>query len=161
MIVINEFEFFEEGGMVCALPFGREGGTAGEDLDDAVCMAADWLFETMKQEAIEGVVTADAEFGHKPEHGGIVIAVAVDFELSRVDAVSAAEAARILGVSPARVTQMCESGQLASWKDGSRRMVLRESVDTRLADKPRAGRPRTSTKQAPKNMGCAARTGIR
>lgn len=142
MIVINEFEFFKENGMVCAVPFEREGATSGSNLNDAVAMAADWLYETVKQESIDGKHPKSSSFDHKPKHGGIVIAVAIDFDLSRVDAVTAADAARILGVSPARVAQMCKSNQLTSWKDGSKRMVLRESVNARLADNPRAGRPK-------------------
>lgn len=142
MIVINEFEFFKENGMVCAIPFGRGGGTCGDNLNDAVAMAANWLYETVKQESIEGKHPKSSSFDHKPKHGGIIIAVAIDFDLSRVDAVTAADAARILNISPARVAQMCESGQLTSWKDGSKRMILRESVNARLLDNPGAGRPK-------------------
>lgn len=142
MLVINEFEFFEDEGMVCAFPFDREGATCGTDFDDAVSMAADWLYETAKYEAINNVAPSKVSFGHEPRHGGRVMAVAVDFDLSRVDAVTAADAARILGVSTARVAQMCESGKLTSWKDGSKRLILRDSVNARLADAPKAGRPR-------------------
>lgn len=142
MLVINEFEFFEDEGMVCAFPFDREGATCGSDFDDAVAMAADWLYETVKYEAIDGDEPPKVTLGHEPRHGGRVMAVAVDFDLNRVDAVSAADAARLLGVSTARVAQMCERGQLTSWKDGSRRLILQESVNARLAEAPKAGRPK-------------------
>ena len=142
MLVINEFEFFEDDGMICALPFDREGATCGIDFDDAVTMAADWLYETAKYEAIDGITPVKATFGHEPRHGGRVMAIAVDFDLSRVDAVTAADAARMLGVSTARVSQMCDKGILTSWKDGSKRLILRESVEARLESNPQAGRPR-------------------
>lgn len=145
MLVINEFEFFEDEGMICAFPFDREGATCGIDFDDAVAMAADWLYETVKYEAIDGIVPPKVSLGHEPQHGGRVMAVAVNFELDRVDAVTAADAARILGVSTARIAQMCESGQLTSWKDGSKRLVLRDSVNARLVEAPKAGRPRKIT----------------
>ena len=48
----------------------------------------------------------------------------------------------MLGVSSARVAQMCESGKLTSWKDGTRRMVMRSSIEARLEEQPKAGRPR-------------------
>ena len=53
-------------------------------------------------------------------HNGKVIAIAVNASLGNVDAMTAADAARMLGVSTARVAQMCASGKLASWKDGSK-----------------------------------------
>ena len=71
-----------------------------------------------------------------------MVVVSVDCDLSRTDAVTAADAARMLGVSSARVAQMCESGKLTSWKEGSRRMVLRQSIEARLAEKPKPGRPK-------------------
>ena len=128
--------------MVCALPFDRDGGTCGDDMDDAIAMAADWLYETVKYDAIHGRSFTRGRLGHEPEHGGRVMAVAVDFDLSRVDAVTVADAARMLGVSTARVAQMCDAGQLTSWRDGSKRLVLRDSVKARLEEKPSAGRPR-------------------
>lgn len=142
MLVINEFEFFENEGMVCAFPFDREGATCGKDLDDAVAMAADWLYETVKYETIDGINQPEATFGHKPQHGGQVMIIAVDFDLNKVDAVTAADAARMLGVSSARIAQMCNKGLLTSWKEGSKRLILRDSVEARLESMPKAGRPR-------------------
>lgn len=142
MLYINEFEFFEDEGMVCAFPFDREGATCGDTFDDAVAMAADWLYETVKYEVIDGDPQPKVSLGHEPQHGGRVMAVAVDFDINRVDAVTAADAARILGVSTARIAQMCESGKLTSWKDGSKRLILRDSVNARLKDAPKAGRPK-------------------
>lgn len=55
---------------------------------------------------------------------------------------TAAEAARALGVSSARVAQLINSGLLDSWKDGTKRMVSKASVDARIEYAPRSGRPR-------------------
>ena len=52
---------------------------------------------------------------------------------------TAADAARELGVSRARVAQLCQSGKLESWRDGSKRMVSRSSVESRLEDMARCG----------------------
>lgn len=142
MIYINEFEFFEDEGVICALPFGREGGTCGADLDEAVRMATDWLYETIKYDLIHGETPQSTGFGHTPLHGGIVIAISVRCNLSDIEAVTAAEAARLLDVSTARIAQMCAKGLLVSWREGRNRKILRESVEARLQSNPQPGRPR-------------------
>lgn len=62
--------------------------------------------------------------------------------LSDVPVVRATEAAEMLGVSTARVAQLCRDGSLNSWRGGSTRMVSRDSIKCRLVAKPGAGRPR-------------------
>ena len=148
MIYVNEFEFYEEDGYTLAVPFGLEGATFGDGLEDAVLSASDWLYETVSNMLVRGVDVSVGSFGNAPQHGGTVIAVSVNCDLSRVDAVTAAEAARMLGVSSARISQMCEAGTLTSWRDGTRRMIVRDSVNARLEDRPRAGRPRKTALQA-------------
>lgn len=142
MIYIREFEFYESEGCMLACPCDMEGGTFGDDLHDAAQSAADWLKETVNDDLAHSRQTPGGKLGHEPEHGGRIVAIAVDCDLNRIDAVTAADAARILGVSTARVAQMCESGRLTSWKQGSKRMVARSSVEARLAENPKAGRPR-------------------
>ena len=145
MIYIREFEFYESDGCMLACPCDMEGGTFGDSLEDAVQSAADWLRETITDSLVRDEAASGGKLGHAPRFGGRVIAVAVDCDLSRVDAVTAADAARMLGVSTARIAQMCESGRLTSWKQGTRRMVMRSSVEARMAEKPKAGRPRKAT----------------
>ena len=145
MIYIREFEFYESDGCMLACPCDMEGGTFGDSLEDAVQSAADWLRETITDSLVRDEAASGGKLGHAPRFGGRVIAVAVDCDLSRVDAVTAADAARMLGVSTARIAQMCESGRLTSWKQGTRRMVMRSSVEARMAEAPKAGRPRKAT----------------
>ena len=142
MLYIREFEFYESEGCTLAYPCDMEGGTFGDDLEDAVESASDWLRETVTDDLAHGRIPQGGRLGHEPEHGGRVIAVAVSCDLEHADAVTAADAARMLGISTARVAQMCGSGKLTSWKQGSRRMVMRSSVEARLAERPKAGRPR-------------------
>lgn len=150
MLYLREFEITEPdaNGLCAALPFGLPGATQGEGFDEAMEMAADWLYHTVQYALIDGDDIPEPRFGNEPENGGKVVTVAVDVDLSRADAVTAADAARILGVSTARIAQMCDKGQLTSWKDGAKRMVLRDSVNARLADTPKAGRPRKATAAA-------------
>lgn len=139
---------YEADGYVLAIPFGMEGGTFGDTFEDAVREASDWLRETVMDDLAHGRIPAGAKLGNEPKHGGRMVVVSVDCDLSRADAVSAADAARMLGVSSARVAQMCETGRLTSWKQGSRRMVMRSSMEARMAEEPRAGRPRKQVLQA-------------
>ena len=142
MICINEFELYEHEGAVLAVPFGMEGGTFGSDFAEAVESAADWLMETARASLMRGIEPVSGSLGNSPLHGGKVVVVAVECRLDDVEAITAAEAARALGVSSARIAQMCAAGLLVSWKEGSRRMVALESVKARLAEAPKAGRPK-------------------
>lgn len=146
MFYICEFEFYDDGeGSVAALCLNDWGGaTFGDDLDDAGESAADWLACMVDDCLMNGRELPPAKLGHEPRHGGKVIALAVSRELSDIPAMTAADAARELGVSTARVTQLANAGLLDSWKEGSRRMVSRASVEARLEDAPKAGRPKAS-----------------
>lgn len=77
-----------------------------------------------------------------------VVTLAVSVELSDVPAVTASEAAEMLGVSTARVAQLCRDGSLNSWRIGSARMVSRDSIGCRLIAKLGAGRPHRASAEA-------------
>lgn len=77
-----------------------------------------------------------------------VVTLAVSVELSDVPAVTASEAAEMLGVSTARVAQPCRDGSLNSWRVGSARTVSRDSIVCRLVARPGAGRPRRASAEA-------------
>lgn len=134
MFYVCEFELFDDGeGSVAAAPLnGWDGITFGEDFEAAGESAADWLMCMVDDAMINGRELPPIAFGHEPQHGGKVLAIAVLRELSDIPAMTAADAARALGVSRARVTQLCNAGLLESWQDGTRRMVSRASVDARL-----------------------------
>lgn len=139
MVYVWEFEFFDSDGCVAAFPCSGLGGgaTFGGDLDDAVESAADFLTGMVDEALMGNVELPPMEFGHEPEHGGRIIALAVMRELGDIPAMTAADAARELGVSSARVSQLISAGLLDSWKDGTRRMVARDSVEARKAEFPR------------------------
>ena len=58
------------------------------------------------------------------------------------EVVSAAEAARMLGVSGARVTHLLDAGALQGYRRGRRTYVSRDSVEARMGTEHRAGRPK-------------------
>lgn len=143
MVYVWEFEFVQEDGYVDAIPCGGFGeGTFGDDLDDAVASAADWLSNVVDDHLMGRRDLPPMDFGFEPEHGGRIIAISVSRSLGDIPAMTAADAARELGVSSARVAQLVKSGLLDSWRDGSKRLVSRASVEARLEDAPKAGRPK-------------------
>lgn len=141
-VFICDFELIDRGDRVVVLPVGLAGATEGFDFEDAVRMAADWLRET----AI-GYLVAEDEWPELPlgtdaTRGGRMVTLAVDVSLDQIPAMTAAEAARKLGVSTARIAQLCSAGLLESWKVGGTRMVSVDSVESRLAEDRKVGRPR-------------------
>lgn len=146
-----EFSPVASGGFVvfpCDESMG--GATSGDDFAEAVAYAADWLRMTLEGYLMRGEPVPKAGFGHTPQQpGNRIVVLAVEASLDRIPAVTAAEAARILDVSTARVAQMCATQRLESWKEGSRRMVTLDSVNARLAEHPKAGRPKSDAKRAP------------
>ncbi len=143
MLYVCEFEFFRDDGCVLAVPCNGMGeGTFGDDLEDAVTSAADWLGGVVEDCLLGLGELPPMEFGYEPEHGGRIIAVAVERDLSDVPAMTATRAAEELGVSVARVSQLAKAGLLRGWKDGNRLMVSNDSVEARKRDAPKPGRPR-------------------
>lgn len=134
MVCICEFEFYEaDSGAIIAVPLSFEGeGTFGDDLEDAVESAADWLMCTVDDALMAGRDMPPTRLDNEPRRGGRVIALAVARELGDIPAMTAADAARALGVTPARVSQLIKAGKLESWRDGTKRMVSRASVEARI-----------------------------
>lgn len=142
MFYLCEFELYEEEGMVTASPFGLEGGTCGSDFRDAAEMAADWLKGDADMRLMLGRDLPELPIGNEPSHGGQLLLVGVDASLDNIDALPAHEAAELLGVSRARVSQMMKSQQLFGFRKGRDAFVTRDSLRARMAEKPKSGRPK-------------------
>jgi hypothetical protein len=137
-----EFEIFESDGWFVVYPFDMEGGTQGKTVDGAAMMAADWLRADIEHCLLHDVALPTPTFGNEPREGGSRMIVSVEAGLDLIRKVSASEAARMLGVSPARVTHMIRDRLLEAYRDGHRTYVTTASVEARLADPRKAGRPR-------------------
>jgi hypothetical protein len=137
-----EFEVFRDADWYLALPFDMKGGTQGRDMRDVCLMTADWLRSDIEHRLMHDIEIPVATFGNAPKNGGTIMIVSIEAELETVKKVSASETARMLGVTPARVTHMIRSGLLDAFKDGHRTYVTLDSVNARLASTPKAGRPR-------------------
>ena len=134
---VYEFEVFLDEGRYSVLPFELEcGGTSGATFREACEMAVDWLKTVVEHHAMHDIPFPE------PTYGGRIITVAIDAGLETIPRMTAAEAARALGVSPSRVSHMIRDGLLESFKYGHNTWVTGYSVEARLRERPRPGRPK-------------------
>lgn len=141
MLHVYEFEIIEEAGLFVALPYDFDGGTQGATFADACEMAAEWLQVECEYRAIHDEPFPKQTFGNEPKNGGKVVIVAVNADKDTVRKVNASRAAEILGVTKGRISQMVKANQLEAFRDGGTVWVTLDSIEARLAEKPKAGRP--------------------
>lgn len=139
---VYEFEIVPAEGGYVAIPYDLEGGTQGDSFEDLCLMVADWLKLTIESCELRGAPLPRATFGNAPRHGGTNMVFAVTAGRETIERVSATEAARLLGVTQGRVSQMLGAHVLEGWREGRNTYVTLDSVRARLAERPRAGRPR-------------------
>lgn len=143
MLYVYEFELVKDGKHIAAFPYDFDGGTQGIDLAEVSEMAADWLRSEIEYRLMGNEEIPEATLGHEPEReGGRVVIVAVDVSLDSVKTVSASKAAEMLGVSNGRVSQMLKDQSLAGYRKGRDTFVTIDSITARLAESPKAGRPK-------------------
>lgn len=146
MMHVYEFEVFEDEGMLLAFPYDMDGGTQGESSKEACEMAADWLQMEMEYRDMCGLPFPEATFDNKPQHkDGKTVIVAVNAGKNTIRRMTGSEAAKRLGVSRARVSQMINAGLLDTFELDGRRWVIEDSVNARLAEAPKPGRPKKAT----------------
>lgn len=116
-VFICDFELVDHDndGTYVVYPVGLPGATEGYGLKDAGEIAADWLRETALGYLMTGDEWPDLPLGTDSTRGGRMVTLVADVSLDQVPAMTAAEAARTLGVSTARVAQLCKVGYLESW----------------------------------------------
>lgn len=135
------FEKNELGGYSVWFPDLPECYTDGDDMNDAVTMAA---------EAMELVIESYIDNGHEVPRPSFDIEAPDGARLALVSAdidgtnrlVTSHDAATMLGVSDARVRQLLLSGKLAGCKQGRDNYVYLWSVRERLNAPRASGRPR-------------------
>lgn len=146
---VYEFEFFEteeDAGWILVQPFDFEGATEGQTMDEAAHMACDFLRTWMELWFVRGETPPTPTYGNKPRHpGGRIVLVAADDPAQSIRKMLPVEAARVLGVSAARVNQLIADKKLDSFIDDyGKRWVTAYSVEARVAERPGAGRPATA-----------------
>ena len=143
MAYVYEFEVFQEDGWLMSLPFDDiKGWGQGKDAQELAESVTDLVRINAEMNALDGTPMPTPTFGNKPTHGGNIILVAVDAGLHTIPRMTAAQAARALGVSPSRVSHMIKKGQLTAFKYGHNTWVSKYSVETILSNQRHAGRPK-------------------
>ena len=141
MQYVYEFEIYKGKNGFIVEPFDFEGATQGIDFEDACTSASDWLKMTLEDYIIKEIKPPKAKFDHKAKHNGRILLVEVDVGKETINRVSASEAARMLNVSPARVNQLAKQDKLDTFKEGGTVWVTVDSINQRLTEAPKAGRP--------------------
>ena len=134
----------EEGGYSVEVPDLPGCFTYGDTVEDAAAMAAD-AAKTYVASLLAHGEAVPPPTTHEVEGTALMVFFEVDPSyIVRGETVSAAEAARMLGVSAGRVTHMLGSGILQGYRRGRRTYVTVESIEERLESNPGAGRPRAA-----------------
>ncbi|MDD5806945.1 MAG: hypothetical protein PUD02_06410 [Eggerthellales bacterium] len=111
---------------------------------DCVGAFEEWLTDLVRRYAMEGRPMPRGSIANMPHRKGRVCVGYVDS--SNYDeagsVVRAAEAARMLGVTSCRVSQMIKSHQLEGYREGRKSWVTLASVRKRKATHPGPGRPK-------------------
>jgi len=146
MLYIYEFEVCQSEKYLVAVPFDFEGATQGKDEKEVVEMAADWLRLEIEHRLMNNQEIPEGTFGNSPQIGGHILIVAIEASLDTIDAVQAYKAADMLKVSRGRVSQMISAGLLKGFRKGRDAFITVDSIDARLKDSPKAGRPKQTLK---------------
>lgn len=131
----------ELGGYDVWFPDFEECYTQGDDVEDAIDMAAEAMELVIESYIDSGRELPTPSFDASVPASGMLVAVstAVDTESKLV---SSHDAAKMLDVSDARVRQLIGSGRLASKKQGRDNYVYLWSIRERMNEPRKVGRPR-------------------
>lgn len=132
-----EFEIVMNEDGYLALPYDLGGGTRGKDFDELCRMVVDWLKLTLEDHDMHHKPLPAPTYGNGPRYGGTNMIFAVQAGRETVERVTASTAARMLGVTPGRVTQLMSSYQLEGWREGRNTYVTLASVEARLQERAR------------------------
>lgn len=135
----------DKDGWAVSFPQFPEAVTYGATRAEAISRAADALTLSLVERLEEG--------GDMPaqEPAAEVVAVSVNVtgdDIRASKCMTMDEAARELGVTQGRVSQLAKSGALVAVTIGGRRMVTIASVEARKANPPAAHRPRKAVATA-------------
>lgn len=138
------FEKNELGGYSVWFPDLPECHTDGDDLDDAANMAAEALELVIESYLDNGRELPAPSLEATCPKGARELLVSVEVNVEN-RLVTTREAAKLLGVSDARVRQLILGGSLLARKQAGANLVHLRSVLDRMRERPTGGRPRTVT----------------
>ena len=136
MVYLGEFELYSpdgENSMVLQPLGSEEASWLVSDLDEALGDATRWLADKVDRSIASRDALMLPACSGIARHGGRVVTIAIERSAMGVPAITASDAASLLGITRARIGQLCREGTLESWKEGAHRMVSLRSVQERMA----------------------------
>ncbi|MDM8270484.1 helix-turn-helix domain-containing protein [Thermophilibacter provencensis] len=135
LLGVFEFEIVKDDSGYVAIPYDLGGATQGDSMDELCHMVVDWLKMTLEDYDMKGLSLPTATFGNAPRYGGFNMVFAVQAGRETVEKITATEAARLLGISRARITQLLGASLLEGYREGRNTYVTMASVKARLRDR--------------------------
>lgn len=131
MLYLYEIEIFKDDDYYIAVPFDFEGATEGFSKQECLEMAADLLTSEIQHRLMHGDNLPEPTIDNSPQYEGKIYSLAIDTGIGAIQRMLKSEAARTLGISQGRVTQLVKSGKLETFSYQGREYVTKASVDAR------------------------------
>lgn len=145
-----EYEVFPRCGRFVGTSFEFRVVVAGETKAKVARMIESSLRVEVERLLLRDGHASEASEGNAPSHaGGCILTARFDVSMDIAGAVSVAEAARILGISRARVFQLLKEGRLEAVSGGCATLVACPSIAGRLQEELSAGSPCKGAAPAP------------
>lgn len=131
MLYLYEIEIFKDDDYYIAVPFDFEGATEGFSKQECLEMAADLLTSEIQHRLMHRDNLPEPTIDNRPQYEGKIYSLAIDTGIGAIPRMLKSEAARALGISQGRVTQLVKSGKLETFSYQGREYVTKASVDAR------------------------------
>lgn len=131
MLYLYEIEIFKDDDYYIAVPFDFEGATEGFSKQECLEMAADLLTSEIQHRLMHRDNLPEPTIDNSPQYEGRIYSLAIDTGIGAIPRMLKSEAARALGISQGRVTQLVKSGKLETFSYQGREYVTKASVDAR------------------------------
>lgn len=131
MLYLYEIEIFKDDDYYIAVPFDFEVATEGFSKQECLEMAADLLTSEIQHRLMHRDNLPEPTIDNSPQYDGKIYSLAIDTGIGAIPRMLKSEAARTLGISQGRVTQLVKSGKLETFSYQGREYVTKASVDAR------------------------------
>lgn len=131
MLYLYEIEIFKDDDYYIAVPFDFGGATEGFSKQECLEMAADLLTSEIQHRLMHRDNLPEPTIDNSPQYDGKIYSLAIDTGIGAIPRMLKSEAARTLGISQGRVTQLVKSGKLETFSYQGREYVTKASVDAR------------------------------
>ena len=131
MQYLYEVEIFKDGNFYIAVPFDFNGATEGFSKLECLEMAADLLTSEIQHRLMHRDNLPEPTIDNSPQYEGKIYSLAIDTGIDAIPRMLKAEAARELGISQGRVSQLIKTGKLETFLYQGKEYVTKASVDAR------------------------------